>query len=636
MITYSTKIENNQFKVTWDFTPKDIKCSRGNYTAVHKGGGTTSRKGIWEGIELVEAQVKVGNGPWTKFKQNKVTVYTTDNNIEFLAKAKYRLKTMGYHFQCTNGSYPFFYYGNMNGDPNHYSHGYFTDGAPAAPAQLHDIHAIVPKDWSLVKREWSDWAYKHAQETPNWTCDPGRYEQRNGNYEGANNGNGWISDTGWKQAWRKSCYFTFEKVFSKSGIKSSGIIKDATTPELTVKPAKGSSGTITIKHKDANGSAGKFRIYAYCKDKRAIVNDFPQSGWHANGAVKTYNVNFDEMFGESYEGNDVTYEAWAMNSHEKVSKSTGIKGGHRYNGRPSIPNGLFITGKNDIIYNNITFNWNSSKDPDNDSISYDLWLKITKDNVVIKDTCIAQKVNTLYYNYDISANPDGCKYEFKVRAYDGLLYSEWSKILTFEKGSKPKGTITLISPIIDNTYLYTHKPRFAFDGYDGKSIFVVNINNKEYDTKNNPLMFTRNKTKVMFLFDESYSSIKISAYMKNEYGTSDISSTYYFKVKDGEFNINEDDIVKVYSIKQIENAIIEKAKAYNMSLKFDSLIPKESYITSKQYNDYRDVLKAINDSINNIIETSTFDRTLISSNIVTGTINDDILWENLIKDIRNI
>lgn len=46
MITQSSRVENNVFKVTFNFSPKDIRCSRGNYTAVHKGSGTTSRQGI--------------------------------------------------------------------------------------------------------------------------------------------------------------------------------------------------------------------------------------------------------------------------------------------------------------------------------------------------------------------------------------------------------------------------------------------------------------------------------------------------------------------------------------------------------------------------------------------------------------
>ena len=50
MISNTTKVVNNKFQVTFNFAPKDIVHSRtnskGTYTATHKGGGTTQRKGI--------------------------------------------------------------------------------------------------------------------------------------------------------------------------------------------------------------------------------------------------------------------------------------------------------------------------------------------------------------------------------------------------------------------------------------------------------------------------------------------------------------------------------------------------------------------------------------------------------------
>ena len=46
MIRYTTRIQDNKFYVKFDLSPQDVKCSRGNYTAIHKGAGTTSRNGI--------------------------------------------------------------------------------------------------------------------------------------------------------------------------------------------------------------------------------------------------------------------------------------------------------------------------------------------------------------------------------------------------------------------------------------------------------------------------------------------------------------------------------------------------------------------------------------------------------------
>lgn len=65
MISNTTKVVNNKFQVTFNFAPKDIVHSRtnskGTYTATHKGGGTTKRKGIWEGIEIIDVQTKIGS-----------------------------------------------------------------------------------------------------------------------------------------------------------------------------------------------------------------------------------------------------------------------------------------------------------------------------------------------------------------------------------------------------------------------------------------------------------------------------------------------------------------------------------------------------------------------------------------------
>lgn len=46
MISHSTSIVNNKCRVTFNLRPKNVTCSRSNYTATHIGGGTTARKGI--------------------------------------------------------------------------------------------------------------------------------------------------------------------------------------------------------------------------------------------------------------------------------------------------------------------------------------------------------------------------------------------------------------------------------------------------------------------------------------------------------------------------------------------------------------------------------------------------------------
>ena len=174
MIRYTTSVENNLFYARFNLSPQDVKAYRSNYTAIHRGSGTTSRQGIWEGVELHRVYGRVNSSnPWVDLGTNATpALHTHQNGDTIQLKAIYRIKTMGYHWQCTNGSLPFFYYGNIGGNANKYVHGYFTDGSPAAPSNsLHSIHAIVPVDWKHISTQWSDWAYKHGQSTKHWAIE---------------------------------------------------------------------------------------------------------------------------------------------------------------------------------------------------------------------------------------------------------------------------------------------------------------------------------------------------------------------------------------------------------------------------------------------------------------------------------
>ena len=95
MINHSTSIVNNKCRVTFDLSPKSITCSRSNYTATHVGGGTTARKGIWEGIELVEARIKVGNKPWVSYDTTEtISIDIDENDVTVQAEGLYSLKTI--------------------------------------------------------------------------------------------------------------------------------------------------------------------------------------------------------------------------------------------------------------------------------------------------------------------------------------------------------------------------------------------------------------------------------------------------------------------------------------------------------------------------------------------------------------
>ena len=640
MISHKVTTVNNKCRITFDFSPKNVVCSRGNYTATHVGGGTTSRKGIWEGVWLVEAWVKIGNNGWVNYGgQESVSVDVDDNNIEVQAEGLYSIKTMGYHFQCTDGSIPFFYYGNYGGKLNKYSYGYFTDGSPAKPKNnLHSIYAIVPKDWSYYDIAWTDWAYKHGKETNNWAYDNGRYEQRNGNYQSANSSNGWISDAGYKQISRKSVAFYFRKSY-KDSVKTYGVVKDATNPQVTVYPAKGNKGSLSLKYVDRNNANGEIWLRAYCNGVQKDIRTYSNSGTFYPGQSWDYNIDFDAYFGREHEGHDVFYQAWARNSYGKESNGTGLIGGHRYNGRPTVPTGFKVKGENGLIYKKIIFEWDKASDPDGDTVCYDIWLRV-KDvyGNTLQDGFIVNANGPTSFTYDISRDPEECKYEAWIRSSDCIIVSDWASSITFKKGAKPKGKLSMTSPKIDNTNLYCASPRFAFDGYDKKSNIIVSVNDVEFNSTKHPEYFTTEDNKVMFIMPDQFSSwekVRIKAYMRNEYGDSEKSKDYTFYRKDiSPSIINRESIIKAKDINQIREKIIDKGRAYNKHFAFDFIDARNTLITRSIFNEYSRALKEINNEINNIINNNKFDRQ--SRSPVINDINcpiDSNIWISLIEDI---
>lgn len=642
MISKTTKVVNNKFQVTFNFTPDNIKHSRknskGTYTATHVGGGTTARKGIWEGIEIVEVKTKIGSGAWRSHGTNKtVTVETSSNDVTIQAQAKYRLKSMGWHWNDFTGTYPFFWYGNIKNVPYKYRLGSFRDSYPKTPGSEHHICA-VPPDWKYVSCQWSNWAYKHGQDTPNWEFSNGKYEQRNGNYEAAKASNGWISDNNLKQMYRKSMMFIFEKTYSNSVI-SSGISTHPNTPNLEVHWAKGDQGQVTVKYTDNAGIAGKILLKAYCNNKTVEVLNFNNSWTFYNGQSRTIDVNFYNAFGEAYRGNNVYYEAWSMNNLGYQSKSsTGWVGVQRYNGRPSIPTGLRIESDNGIIYNKIRFAWNKASDPDNDTVVYDLWIRLTtKEGQILKNDYIARGLNALSMNYDISNLPDNCNIQIWVRSSDNSIVSDWCIPVECKKGAVPKGTLTLIAPNVSGSNLYNNRPRFFFDGYDKESIFVFVYGDKEYSTDKHPNMFSISDSKIVFKPNfnmEQNKQFSCYGYMKNKYGNSKKTPVCKFTIKDPYENITEGNFIEASVVNEVYSLIKDFGKAYKRD--FTSTISKGEFLTVDTFNICNKFLKDTASYLNGIVKTDTFDYIYDLANVVSGQINDDALWDELVKKLNYI
>lgn len=641
MISSYTKVENNQFEVSFDFSPESVAHVRtnnkGTYWAVHEGSGTTRRQGIWEGLEIVEVWTKIGDGAWRSHANSSwVTVSTGDNNVQIQAKAKYRLRTMGYHWNDFSGTYPFFWFGNFSGNPNKYANGYFTDSAPSAPSNVH-YYCVVPSDWSFKWCDWSDWTYKHGSSTNNWAIAQGRYEQRNANYESARDDNGWVAESGNKQMWRKSSMFYFEKEYSTSVI-SSGIATNPNNVEITVHPAKGDGGNITVKYTDNAGIDGKMWINASCGDKVANVLNWDNSWTFRNGESRDIYVDFNNAFGEGYRGNDVYYTALAVNNIGYYSPSwTGPVGVHRYNGRPTKPTDIYIEGVDGIIYNKIRINWRWGWDPDGDWIVYDLWAKVTsKDGRVLRDDYIARGYNGLSMEYDISNFPEESVIQIFVRCSDNAIVSDWADPVSCTKGAVPKGNIVFLAPCASDVPLYNKRARFVFDGTDGASEFVIAINGQEYSSKYLGHLFHRHGSKIVFKpnFDLP-DMFNCYAFMRNEYGCSSATNLYYYSIRDASNRVSEDNVMTAKSIKEMQSIIADFGRAFNKVFNYESAEP-DNIMTARLYNSCHDFLNSVLWDINNLTPGSPFEYALHCWPVEPGQTNDDALWNKLMEELSNI
>lgn len=644
MISNTTRMVDNKFYVDFNVQPQNITHKRQYsgqkaYTATHVGGGTTKRQGIKEGIEIKSIKTKVGEHAWRdRDISNTVTCWTAYNDNPIQISVTYTLKCMGWQWKDYTGTYPFFWYGNIGQVPHKYRHGSFKDSKPVAPGSEHTICA-VPSDWKLVSTDWSDWAYKHGSSTKNYAIADGRFEQRNFNNDTSSEttATGWFSETGYSQFTRKSMMFTFEKTYTMT-VYSSGIATHPNAPELTVQYAKGDLGNIVVKHTDPANKSANVQVNATCKGMNVEVVSYSNSGSIASGASKTFTIDFNKCFGESYRGNDIKYEAWSKNSLGYVSKtSSGIKGVHRYNGRPTVPTGLRIEGDSGIIYNKVNFYWNAATDPDKDTVVYDVWVRFTtKEGKVLKDDYIVRGLNKLTTSYDISNLPDECGIQVWVRSSDNSITSDWCQPVESKKGAVPKGSLALISPSVTGTNLYNKRPRFVFEGYDGSTEFIVVINNKEYSSVKNASLFSKHNNRIVFKpnFDLS-STISIYAYMKNQYGNSKASMTYKFTIKSPKEDVEENDIITAKVIKDIQLLIADFGKAFNKKFEYEA-VNKETVLTAKIYNTCHNFLNSVLWNINDLTPGSPFEYALHCWPVEPGQLNDDELWNKLVEELNNI
>lgn len=644
MITHSKSVVNNKCQIVFDFTPDDVTYSRNNYTARHKGGGTTSRQGIWEGIECIKAEVKVGNEGWKTYSlpgNKKVTITVSSNNVEVQARGLYRLKTMGYYFKDTTGKFPFFWYGNVDGKATKYQQGYYTDSLSSKPpSNFNTIHACVPADWKYIKAEWSDWAYKYAQSNSKyeWAFSKGKYSQRNANTQSATYGSAWISDSGHKQIYRKSSLFWFEKTYTSSKVVTSGIAVNPSAPTVNVYSSKGDTGKVEFIYNANNSGNGRMQIEAKCKDKTITLMTYDNSAEFKDKAVKTLNPDFNSLFGESYRANDVYYRAKAKNVHNYESSWTDWKGVHRYNGRPTIPQNVQYEGKDGLIYERVILSWNASSDPDGDNLYYQLYITAKdKNGSIVKNGFIHERLYETKYEYDISSFPDGTNFEFWVKASDGQITSDWSEVINFQKGSKPTSIVALIAPIKANTNIYSDMPRFGFEGYEEDCDAHVVFNDIEYNSKDNPEMFDYKLDKFIFKPTEKLEDGKvfIKAYIKNPYGESNHTQIYEFEKKSINKRFEAGDIITTNHIQSIKTVVNDIGNAYLIYMP-DFDLKVDVIILASVYNRMLAVIKDVNGYINSLVKESKFAVKILNDGVEIREIITDKNWIDLINDIKSI
>ena len=406
MITSSSKVSNNNFIVTFDCTPK----AQTYYGVTHKVS-RTDRHGISEGIALVESWYRINGGAWqSKGATSVFDVSTNTNGVTIEAKAKYELRTLGFHWD--NHSYPFFFFASK------------ASGSATWPndTYLHSNYARVDTSWSKYSVAWSGWCQKNANATSSTWHSSGR-EYRNG--QGGSLG--WYSDkttgsTGSIQEYRKSIMMTFRKDYSSSSVTSSGISTETGTPLISAPWSIGDTGSVTVTYKDPNNVSGAMWVRAECDGKNADIATWETGGAFNNNTSKTFTINFNNAFGESYRGKDVYYFARAKNNYG--SQSTLVSAGpQRYNARPTTP----TNPRASISGNTLSMSWSASSDLDGDSISYCVYPFAYVNGSWVQQNGTGRDnghwTTSTSMTFNVGSFSEGTKFKFRVWAYDGRIYS---------------------------------------------------------------------------------------------------------------------------------------------------------------------------------------------------------------------
>lgn len=284
-----------------------------------------------------------------------------------------------------------------------------------------------------------------------------------------------------------------------------------------------------------------------------------------------------------------------------------------------------------ITATTIPLTWNQTVDPDGQSVTYDIF--VSKDGGSY--TSVASKQSANSYSYSISSDAKGTKYKFKIRAYDGMAYSEEVESPLYRKDFKPE----LILPNTPCT-LYQNNPRIVFSKIKSSDIYTcVSYNNKSYNGKDNSSMFTTSSTDVS----------GEQAYVFNSTGLNIGSNTITIYNTDGTFNSSS--ISLTINVENLDKSIVSEiiTKALTDTLNSKSNIIRNAYkLDNKTFTTITKGTSLINYSHINDLRVSIDDiRTKINgydsnkksqswNNIAKGNIIKKSDYEQLIDSMKNL
>lgn len=484
------------------------------------------RYGIPENIWIAEFQYRINNGSWIK-KPNTSSADVTSlkNGDKVEVSVLYRYDTQGYHHKNTD--LPFFYYSDDKG--NVAGHKGKTNGTcpwPNNGVNGARNYCKMPNNWNPVgggksdtSLSWTDWAKSHSNTSDKlWWISGPQHEQRSANAFG-NASDGWFSEQGSWNYYRRSCLWRWECretatiVYSGASTPppSTGGNKLA-TPEIIIHDAYGASGKVTCTNKD-NSNSGHMKLGAWLKDGKEGPNIDGTWRWvidgrngvQANntgivgskwgpGYSTQVNIDFYELFGEKYEGKKVYYQL-SIESESGVDSNLAETHGwhHHFNARPTIPN--VTLNKNG---NSLNGSWSAiDPDPRGQStaleaslLTYDVELEIDSGNGK-RNEVIATKTQSTSTNIPLKEGDEGSSYVLRVRSHDGRIYSkDWgysNKSVQSFKAMQPR----IVFPM-DDSIIYNTTPRVVIrtEAKGSSDILVVKFNGRTYKSNSDSDCFS--------------------------------------------------------------------------------------------------------------------------------------------------